>query len=77
MRGIGTIVNVVAVLIGSCLGLCVKGGMKEKTQQILVQACGLATLFIGISGALEQMLVMDSAGIHAQGTLLLIWLLRS
>ena len=72
MRGIGTIVNVVAVLIGSCLGLCVKGGMKEKTQKILVQACGLATLFIGISGALEQMLVMDSEGIHAQGTLLLI-----
>ena len=72
MRGIGTVVNVVAVLIGSCLGLCVKGGMKEKTQQILVQACGLATLFIGISGALEQMFAVDSEGIQAQGTLLLI-----
>ena len=72
MRGIGTIVNVVAVLIGSYLGLCVKGGMKEKPQQILVQACGLSTIFIGISGALEQMLVVDSEGIQAQGTLLLI-----
>lgn len=72
MRGIGTIVNVAAVLIGSGLGIFVKGGMKEKTQQILVQACGLATLFIGIGGALEQMLAVDSEGIHTQGTLLLI-----
>lgn len=72
MRGIGTIVNVAAVLIGSGLGIFVKGGMKEKTQQILVQACGLATLFIGIGGALEQMLAVDSEGIHTRGTLLLI-----
>ena len=72
MRGLGTIVNVAAVLIGSGFGIFIKGGIKEKTQQILVQACGLATLFIGIGGALEQMLAVDSEGIHTQGTLLLI-----
>lgn len=72
MRGLGTIVNVAAVLIGSGLGIVIKGGMKEKTQQILMQACGLATLFIGISGALQQMLVIKADGIETQGTLLLI-----
>lgn len=72
MRGIGTIVNVAAVLLGSGLGIFIKGGMKEKTQQILMQACGLATLFIGISGALQQMLVIKTDGIETQGTLLLI-----
>lgn len=65
-------VNVVAVILGSGFGILIRGGIKEKTQQTLMQACGLATLFIGISGALAQILVIDSDGIHTQGTLLLI-----
>lgn len=72
MRGLGTIVNVAAVLIGSGLGIMIKGGMKEKNQQILMQACGLATLFIGISGALQQMFVIEEGVIQTQGTLLVI-----
>lgn len=72
MRGLGTIINVAAVLLGSGAGIFIKGGMKEKTQQILMQACGLATLFIGIGGALQQIFVIDSEGIQTQGTLLLI-----
>lgn len=65
-------INVAAVILGSGAGIVIKGGMKEKTQQVLMQACGLATLFIGISGALEQMLVIDAEGVHMQGTLMLI-----
>lgn len=72
MRGLGTVINVAAVILGSGAGLLIKGGIKEKTQQTLMQACGLATLFIGISGALAQILVVDPEGIHTQGTLLLI-----
>lgn len=72
MRGLGTIINVAAVILGSGTGILIKGGVKEKAQQTLMQACGLATLFIGISGALAQILVIDSEGIHTQGTLLLI-----
>lgn len=72
MRGLGTIINVSAVLAGSLLGVFFKGGMKEKMQNILIQACGLATLFIGIGGTLENMLVISEDGIHTQGTLLLI-----
>lgn len=72
MNGLGTIINVAAVILGSLLGVVIRGGLKEKTQNILVQACGLATLFIGISGALEQMLVVTEDGIQVTGTLLLI-----
>lgn len=72
MRGLGTIINVIAVLAGSLLGVFFKGGMKEKMQNILIQACGLATLFIGIGGTLENMLVISEDGIQTQGTLLLI-----
>lgn len=72
MNGLGTIINVAAVILGSLLGIVIRGGLKEKTQNILVQACGLATLFIGIGGALEKMLVVTEDGIQVTGTLLLI-----
>ncbi len=72
MKGLGTIINVIAVILGALLGMFIKGGMKEKLQNILVQACGLATLFIGISGTLENMLVVSESRISVQGTLLLI-----
>lgn len=72
MKGLGTIINVIAVLAGSLFGIFIKGGMKEKMQNILMQACGLATLFIGIGGTLENMLVITDEGVRTQGTLLLI-----
>lgn len=72
MRGLGTIINVTAILAGSLLGVFFKGGMKEKMQNILIQACGLATLFIGISGTLENMLVVSEDNVQTQGTMLLI-----
>ena len=53
MRGMGTIVNVLAVLLGGSLGLFLKKGLKERYQEILMQALGLCTIFIGISGALK------------------------
>lgn len=72
MKGLGTIINVIAVLMGGTFGILIKGGMKEKLQNILVQACGLATLFIGISGTLQNMLIISDDRISVQGTLLLI-----
>ena len=55
MRGIGTIINVAAVISGGGIGLLLKGGLKERYQQILMQALGVCTIFIGISGALKGM----------------------
>ena len=72
MKGLGTILNVTAVILGSMLGILIKGGIKEKMQNVLIQACGLATLFIGISGALENMIIVSDGAISIQGTLLLI-----
>ena len=53
MRGIGTIINVAAVILGGGAGMLLKGGLKERYQQILMQALGVCTIFIGISGALK------------------------
>ncbi|MDP4133024.1 MAG: DUF554 domain-containing protein [Bacillota bacterium] len=56
MRGLGTLANFIAVIIGSGLGLIFKGGLKPKMQSILMQAGGLAVIFIGIEGAAQGLL---------------------
>ncbi|MFI3238288.1 MAG: DUF554 domain-containing protein [Lachnospiraceae bacterium] len=57
---LGTIVNVLAVVIGSVLGILFKSGMKEKYREILMTALGLAVLFVGLSGALDGLLEADA-----------------
>lgn len=56
MIGLGTIVNVAAIVVGGCLGTVLRGGLKEHYQTALTRTLGLATIFIGIAGALPGML---------------------
>lgn len=72
MTGIGTIVNVLAILLGGCIGLLFKGGMKEHYQTAVIRTLGLCTLFIGASGALPGLLTVENgalAGVSAKETL--------
>ena len=72
MIGLGTIVNMLAIIAGGGLGLLIKGGLKQKIQDTLMQACGLATIFIGIEGTLSGMFTVTNGTIETSGTLLLI-----
>lgn len=73
MKGLGTIVNTLAVIAGSGIGLLVKGGIKENLKDTLTKACGVATIFIGVSGTLSRMFsVAEDGSIQTYGTLLLI-----
>ena len=73
MFGLGTIVNTLAVLAGGVLGLKLKNGIAKRFEAILMQALGLATVFIGISGTLKYMLVLENGAIATRGTMLLIF----
>ncbi len=53
---LGTIVNFFAIIIGSLIGLFLKGKLKEKYIDIITTGIGLATLFIGISSSLKNLL---------------------
>jgi len=72
MRGLGTIVDMLAIIVGGGFGLLIKGGLKKKMQDTLMQACGLATIFIGIEGTLSGMFTVTDGTIQTSGTLLLI-----
>ncbi len=52
----GTIVNVIAIIVGTIVGLIIKGRFSEKLQEITTQATGLAVIFVGASGVFQRML---------------------
>ena len=49
---IGVIVNVITVIIGSCIGLLFKKGIPERVSKAAMIGLGACTLYIGISGSL-------------------------
>ena len=70
--GLGTIVNVAAILAGSALGLLLRGGLKERFRDIMMQACGLATMFIGMAGAFEMIFTVEGGSLKAGATMLIV-----
>lgn len=47
MRGIGTLLNMAAILVGSGLGVALRGRLPERTRSTVTDALGLVTLVIG------------------------------
>ncbi len=73
MFGIGTIVNALAVVFGSIIGIVFNKGIKDRFQNTLMTACGVAVVFIGITGTLQGMLTVVDGNIQTKGTMLLIF----
>lgn len=74
MRGIGFVVNTIAVIVGGLIGLLLKKGLSDRFQSILTKACGVSTIFIGASGCLAGMLTVNADGsVGTQGAMLLIF----
>lgn len=73
MHGMGTIVNAIAIIIGTVAGVLVRSGLPDRLQKIIMEAAGLATMFIGISGAMAGMLVMGPDGLETRDTMIMIF----
>lgn len=50
---LGTIVNVMTVVAGSCIGLFLKKGIREDIADMMLKGLALCSMFIGITSALE------------------------
>ena len=72
MPGLGTLINGLAVIAGGLLGLVFRRGLPQRFQDTLMQALGLSSIFIGISGSLEKMLQILNGFVRVQGTLLAV-----
>jgi len=61
MPGLGVIVNVVAVLVGSGIGLVAGRFLPERMHKGIIQAQGLAVIAIGLGGAIAALSALSAA----------------
>ena len=72
MIGLGTIINVAGIIFGGLLGMLFGKIMPERLQDSLSKSCGICVLFIGISGALEGMMLVEGTSLVSGKTMLII-----
>ena len=74
MPGIGTIVNVAAVILGGLTGLIFGKKIKSEIRDSLMKVSGVAVIFIGAAGAFSGILKIseDGKSIETYGALMMI-----
>ena len=72
MTGLGTIINTAAIIAGGAVGVLFKNAMNEKIQGSLNAACGVSTMFLGISGAMQGMLQIQGGALSAGNSMLVV-----
>ena len=72
MFGLGTLINMAAILIGGILGRLFGKSIPRRMQDTLYLVCGIATLFIGIGGCLQHMLIVEGTKLNTQGTMMML-----
>lgn len=72
MPGLGTIINTLAILLGGALGALFGRFLSQSAQDTLTRVCGVSTLFIALSGALEGMLHVENGMIVSSGSMLIV-----
>ena len=73
MVGLGTGIIVAAIIAGGVAGLTFGRRITKRCQETLLKAVGAAVLFIGIGGALQQMLHIENGTIVSAGTMMMIF----
>ena len=72
MFGLGTVINMAAILAGGLVGRLVGKAIPKRVQDMLYMVCGIATLFIGIGGAMQHMLIVENGALNTQGTMMML-----
>jgi hypothetical protein len=68
----GTLINIAAIIAGGLLGRFFGKRISEQFRDTLSKACGVSTLFLGITGALEGMLSVSDSGVSSQNGMFLV-----
>ena len=72
MYGLGTIINTCAIILGGLCGRLFGRFLRESAQDTLTKVCGVSTLFIAVTGALEGMLTVVDGKVVSGGGMLVI-----
>ena len=72
MIGLGTILNVAAIVAGGLIGLVFSRAISARYQQTLMQAIGVCVIFVGIGGAVQEMMTVTADGLQSGGTMMVV-----
>lgn len=72
MPGLGTIINVAAIVVAGLLGAVAGKLLNERLQDGLAKAAGVCVLFIGAAGALQGMLAVEGGSLIAGQSLFVV-----
>lgn len=72
MRGMGTIINVVCILLGGSVGMLAGNRMRKNVQETLMTITGVGIAVMGLGGALAQMLTIEDGKLTTGGTIMMV-----
>lgn len=72
MIGLGTLINVVGIVLGGIIGMLAGKRMNERIQDTLGKASGIAVLFIAVAGVMEGMLSIKESSIVSGRAMLVV-----
>ena len=76
MRGLGTIINALAIVASGALGILFKRILKERCQDTIIKATGFSVMLLGAAGTLAKMLAVGADGtFNVGGSMVMILLL--
>ena len=72
MIGLGTIINMAAIVAGGVIGMLGGKWLTERIQETLLRAMGVCVLVVGLAGTMEQMLTLQGGKLVSGGTMMLV-----
>lgn len=72
MIGLGTIINVAAILLGGIIGMLGGKRLPARCQEGILRSMGTCVILVGLAGALEKMLLVENGTLTTQGSLMLV-----
>lgn len=72
MIGLGTIINVGAIVVGGVMGIFMGRSVKVRYQDILMMSAGISVLMLGICGTMKKMLSVADGKLTSGGSMMMI-----
>lgn len=72
MYGLGTLTNIILIIVGSTIGLLMKKAIPERLKESLVQALALCTFSIGMMGVITAAVSVDGKLLTGNYTIIMV-----
>ena len=72
MPGLGTVINVIGIILGGIIGLLFGSKLEQRVRDTIMAGCGVSVMFLGIGGAVSEMLSVQDGILTSEGTMMMI-----